>query len=243
MKINMLNTDSIDIIVLNCNNDGIIQPCIDSILKNTVQPYKLIVVDQNSKDGSKEWLQKKGLPHLILNKMNVGTAKARNQAVYASDSPWIAFIDSDIEIKDSLWVDKMWNYTIDHKIGYIEGACTIKKWESGERLYQGLSFCMIRRQCLNEVGYFDRKFKIEEDLEWLARFRWSWWKMAYCSDVNVLHKKSLTIKGSLNTVRFQMQEESKKLLRNKYKEKFIQKTLGDILESRERKNQELKKSS
>ena len=66
--------DAVDIVVLNCNNNGYLQNCIESIKDNIDGSYNLIVVDQNSQDGSREWLiESNVVSHLILNKKNKGS--------------------------------------------------------------------------------------------------------------------------------------------------------------------------
>ena len=213
----MIQDTGIDIVVLNCNNYGFIQPCLKSIIDNTPAPYNLIVVDQNSQDGTRDWLLSfQSISHLILNKMNVGVAEGRNQGIRAGKYPWIAFIDSDVEIKDKEWVDKMWNYTIDHHIGFIEG----------ENL--STSFALVRRKCFNEIGMFDSNFVICENIEWMVRLKWNkYWRKAICPELDVIHSGGqTTIKGILKNKSVEMSVEMSKLLMFKYNEDFIMKMLN-----------------
>ena len=111
----------VDIVILNCDNKGYIEKCLESVQKNTAGRFNLIVIDQNSTDGSREWLKSCGyVNHLILNDRNVGAWEGRNQGIRASKYRWIAFFDSDTEVNDPVWLDKMWNYTHDSKVGMIE---------------------------------------------------------------------------------------------------------------------------
>lgn len=229
-------SDKIDIVILNCNNDGYIQKCIDTIKKNTIG-YNLIIVDQNSQDGTREWLIESSVAsNLILNKRNLGTAVGRNQGIRVGRNPWIALIDSDIEIRDKEWLDKVWNYTIDNRIGLIE--CGVETKGNGRR-FAGLSFCMIRRKCIEEIGLFDSHFYINEQLDWWVRLEWSKWKTAYCYDTDILHHGSKTIEGCLKNKLPGLIDESNKLLQLKYTKAFLDQTLMVNWERRNVKKEEL----
>jgi len=222
--------DGVDIVVLNYNGKDKLERCIDSIKHNTDGEYSLIIVDQNSRDGSKEWMIENHIAsHLILNKRNVGVAEGKNLAIRGSNHPWIAFIDSDIEIVDPNWLDKMWNYTIDRKVGLIEAR--VKTVTPNEQ-YSGFgrtSFCMIRRQCLNEIGHFDKRFFLREDIEWGARLEWSWWKRAYCFDTVILHHREIQ-EGNVEHIR---------LMDLKYSQEFLKANMWDSEGQRIKKEEEL----
>lgn len=214
----------VDIAVLNCWNNGMIQRCIESIKANTTGAYNLIVVDQDSKDGSREWLIDQGAAaHLILNKRNVGAAEGRNQAIRAGRNPWIIFLDSDIELQDKDWLDKVWNFTIDRRIGLVE--CRAKN--EGAWKFSRLSFCMIRRECLNEIGLFDRQFIIGEDLDFMVRIEYAtWWTTGYCDNTIAEHKGAATITGCLASKRTELEAKRDEILTYKYTKPFLTATLG-----------------
>lgn len=223
----------VDIVVLNYNNKGNIEPCLKSIRDNTPGRYNLIVVDQNSHDGTREWLTDNRIsPHLILNKKNVGCGEGMNQGIRVGKHPWIVVVHSDIVIEDPNWLDKMWNYTIYDTIGVIEARV-----KERTHLYGGMAFCMIRRRCFERVGEFDRHFLIGEDLEWWTRLEWSHWKTAYCADTNILHKKGGTIRsGCLRDRRERMELERDLLLSYKYSRRFLEATLDTNIRRRQAQN-------
>ncbi len=226
--------DIVDIVVLNYNNTGLIEPCINSIRNNTEGRYNLIAVDQNSKDGSREWLVQHA-PHVILNKRNYGIAEGRNQGTRVGESPWIIFIDSDIIIEDKNWIDKLWNYTIDRRIGLIE--CRIK--EGDYYKFSRMHFCMVRRQCFNEVGYFDKRFIVGADVDWLVRFQWSWWKTGYCYDTDIKHLSGGTLNGCLEPKKDKLLLEEDERMRYKYSPRFLKEVLDENIAERKAKEKEL----
>jgi len=231
----------IDIIVLNYNNNGLIQECLEGIYNNTDGKYNLVVVDQNSNDGSREWLIKHKPSHLILNKRNVGIGSGRNQAIRATKNDWIIIIDSDMIINDKSWLDKIWNYMLNKKVGFINVAVTMHSWDSGKRMFAGSSFFVVRRQCFNEIGYFDKRFIIGEDDDWFCRYAWNkHWETEYCSDTNILHYQRRTTQGVLGMDEWhKLVVEYWKILKSKYTEEYIDNTLKAFHIEREEKEKTL----
>ncbi len=96
----------IDIILPNYNSSKFINQTINSILKQTYKNWKLIIVDDFSNTKTKNILKKiskrKNIKVFFLNK-NHGAGFCRNFGIKKSNSPYVAFIDSDdIWQKDKL---------------------------------------------------------------------------------------------------------------------------------------------
>jgi GT2 family glycosyltransferase len=133
----------------------------------------------------------------------------------------------------------MWNYTIDHRIGFIEGKVLIEDWKSKKEMFAGLSFCLVKRRCLNEVGYFDKNFLIGEDLDWFVRLEYSGWLTAYCPDTNILHHRHKTIENSLGDKHKRYEKKRDSILRYKYPDEFLRHTLFVSVDRRLGKQKEL----
>ena len=88
----------IDIILPNYHSSKFIIKTIESILKQTHKNWKLIIVDDFSNIETKNILKKiskkKNIKVFFLNK-NRGAGFCRNFAIKKSNSPYVAFIDSD----------------------------------------------------------------------------------------------------------------------------------------------------
>ena len=102
----------IDIILPNYNSSKFIFQTINSILKQTYKNWKLIIVDDFSdtqtKNILKEISKRKNIKVFYLNK-NHGAGFCRNFAIKKSNSPYVAFIDSDdIWEKDKLKTNKFY---------------------------------------------------------------------------------------------------------------------------------------
>ena len=96
----------IDIILPNYNSSKFIIKTVESILRQTYKNWKLIIVDDFSNIETKQILnkisKKKNIKVFFLKK-NRGAGFCRNFAIKKSNSPYLAFIDSDdIWKKDKL---------------------------------------------------------------------------------------------------------------------------------------------
>ena len=61
-------------------------------------PYHLIVVDNNSTDGTREWLQEQKGVELVLNKRNLGFAQANNQAFTRCKTSFFLGLNNDTAV-------------------------------------------------------------------------------------------------------------------------------------------------
>lgn len=91
----------VSIIVLTYNNLALNKQCIQSILNKTAYPrYELIIVDNLSTDGTREYLQtlkEKAIPNtkIILNDDNKGFAGGNNVGIRAADGDYILLLNND----------------------------------------------------------------------------------------------------------------------------------------------------
>jgi GT2 family glycosyltransferase len=98
----------LSIIILNYNAKDYVKKCIESVLSSDLKNIKneIIVIDNNSTDGSKDdlsKLQKKLKFQLILNKDNSGFSKGNNIGAKKSQGKYILFLNPDTFVsKNSL---------------------------------------------------------------------------------------------------------------------------------------------
>lgn len=99
----------ISVIVPVLNRERIVSRCLDSILRQSQPPYELIVVDNNSTDGTfnvvKEWMaanSHRGIKiHLLLQTIP-GACAARQMGMEHAEGDFLSFFDSDDEMHQSL---------------------------------------------------------------------------------------------------------------------------------------------
>ena len=88
----------IDIILPNYNSSQFIVRTIKSVLNQNYKNWKLIIVDDFSNKETKDILKKfskKNKIEVYWSNKNLGAGYSRNYAIKKSNSPYIAFIDSD----------------------------------------------------------------------------------------------------------------------------------------------------
>lgn len=115
----------LSIIIVNWNVKNLIKKNILSILNKTKNlDFEIIVIDNNSKDGSKKMLlelQKHNAKlKIILNNKNKGFAKANNQGFKKAKGKYLLFLNPDTEIIESNF-KKIYDYM---EINQEVGACT-----------------------------------------------------------------------------------------------------------------------
>jgi hypothetical protein len=93
----------VSVIVVNYNNLKLTTECLESIFTFTKGVrYEVIVVDNNSTDGSLNYLEtlaKQKKVRLLKNKENVGFAKANNQAFEVAEGSAYLLLNSDTKLQ------------------------------------------------------------------------------------------------------------------------------------------------
>ena len=94
----ILNQISVDIILPNYNSSKHIEETLNSIVNQSFKNWKLLIVDDNSNDETKNVIKRYDLNKKIKTiwlKKNKGAGFCRNLAMRNTKSEYIAFIDSD----------------------------------------------------------------------------------------------------------------------------------------------------
>jgi GT2 family glycosyltransferase len=93
----------VSIIIVNYNVKDLIIKCLQSIYQFNTNLFEIIVVDNNSKDGSVEEI-KKMFPEVILieNKFNAGFSGANNQGIKRATGDFIFLLNPDTEFKNDV---------------------------------------------------------------------------------------------------------------------------------------------
>ncbi|MGB2843332.1 MAG: glycosyltransferase, partial [Candidatus Aminicenantaceae bacterium] len=91
------------IIIVTFNSDKYIGNCLESISKCFKDiGHEIIIVDNCSKDGTLDILNKRKDILLIRNGKNQGFAKACNKGARPASGKYLFFINPDIEFKDPI---------------------------------------------------------------------------------------------------------------------------------------------
>ena len=89
----------VSVIIASRNNANFLPECLDSVARQTLSDYEVIVVDDASDDYSRDVVAKRceadSRITLLCNLTQCGPAQARNRALDACRGRWIAVLDSD----------------------------------------------------------------------------------------------------------------------------------------------------
>jgi GT2 family glycosyltransferase len=197
--------DLVSIIILSFNTLKNTKICIESIKRHTTFPYELILVEQNSNDGSREYVKGLGCKNIFLNK-NVGFAKGCNLGAKISSGNFLLFLNSDTIIVDPKWLEKMINGMYLNKAdainprGNAAGLAKKLKEGDGDKETSFLSgFCLlIKKNIFEAVGRWDEKFIIglSEDTDLCLKLHKMDFKMVVLSNVYIEHTGSVSFKAN-----------------------------------------------
>jgi GT2 family glycosyltransferase len=97
--LNSLAEIQVVFVIVNYNTRDLLQACLSSIIETTTLDYRIVVVDNNSQDGSSEMVQSQfPTVNLIQNPTNVGFPQAVNQGLRAETAPFYFVLNSDIQL-------------------------------------------------------------------------------------------------------------------------------------------------
>ncbi len=178
---------------------------LQSLFAQTDVPYRLIIVDNGSTDGTVEWLKSVPQEHNLcqsvdihLNEKNLGIAAGRNRAMKIADKyndPWLSTVDNDVEFVSS-WLSKCVNILKDNPkfaIGLnMEGVnYPIVKLNGHDVQFKkagnlGTACTVFPRDLHHKLGFFvSYGLYGEEDSNWFIRARVIGYQMGYLPENGV----------------------------------------------------------
>ncbi|RLA95352.1 MAG: hypothetical protein DRG25_00445 [Deltaproteobacteria bacterium] len=94
---NLDSTPRVSIVIVTWNSLKHILRCLDCLSKQTYKLYEVIVVDNDSRDGTVEYV-KRNYPQIkvVQNEENVGFAKANNQGIRLAQGEFILLLNPDV---------------------------------------------------------------------------------------------------------------------------------------------------
>ena len=111
----------LSIIIVTYNNLKYTKECITELKKYSKSSYEIIMVDNNSTDGTVDYI-KSVTEKYILNDKNEGFAKAVNKGLALSDSKYICLLNNDVLVYNN-WdvelINKFEVFSREYKVGAI----------------------------------------------------------------------------------------------------------------------------
>lgn len=97
------------------------EKCISSLLASGVDPDRIVVVDNQSTDQTREKLKAHAFGGKILNKQNYGCGTAWNQGVLHLQSEWSIVMNNDVVVADN-WVNGLIDFAERRQILVVSPA-------------------------------------------------------------------------------------------------------------------------
>jgi GT2 family glycosyltransferase len=187
------------------------QRWIASLFATTKNPYRLILVDNGSTDGTVEWLKDicqhthNNIHHLcvsqdlLFNEQNLGIASGRNQCLQIADKyndPYLATVDNDVEFPDD-WLGKcldIMQANPQHSIGvnferdpYRPITRNGKTFQLKEKGNLGTACMVFDRRLHDKIGFFTTEYERfgHEDADWGFRARRSGYQLGYLLEAGI----------------------------------------------------------
>ena len=190
-----------DIIIPVWNQMQLTKECIDSIIRHTFSPYRLIVIDNGSQRQTKEYLEELTrnnniLITIIRNETNLGYIKAVNQGLQISYGDYVCLLNNDTKVGEG-WVKELINVAQSNpEIGIVtprnananrKGKELKGKWIE---ISFATSFCiLIKRKEIQKIGLLDEAYGIGfwEDTDYCQRAKNTGYFCALAKSAYVYH--------------------------------------------------------
>ncbi len=211
-----------DLVLLTWNNLKILKGCVDSILRYTRIPSRLIIVDNGSTEGGMSQylssLEGSDMIHIqiITNTINEGFARGMNKGIKSSNSPYVCLLNNDILVTNG-WLQELIKVGEENsEVGIVnpssnnfglrfgkgttleEFAGTFKsqtgKWIEME---SGIGFCMlVKREVINKIGYLAEDYGLAffEDRDYSRRANDAGYKCVMARGCYVYHLGGRSVK-------------------------------------------------
>ncbi len=190
-----LRIPPVSVVIPTYNSASAVREALESVLAQTYSDFEVIVVDDGSTDNTESVMRSFGDRVSYLKQDNRGAGAARNQGIQRSRGEYVAFLDSD-----DLWLPTKLAEQVplldrDSEIGlvYSDWAVVSEQGETDSSHLRNLpaasgyvfddlvqsgfiltSGTVVRRSCLDDVGYFDETLSIAQDYDLWLRICYRW---------------------------------------------------------------------
>lgn len=185
-----MGSPTVTAVIPSYNYGHFVTEAVDSVLAQTYEPgLEVIVVDDGSKDDTRERLKKYGDRVRYIYQENRGLSGARNTGIRAATGPWVALLDAD-----DLWHPQktalQMRIAVDRGLDVIgspgkrfmpenlDPNPTVRTFTAPDFLtgtHFSSSTTIIHKRCFEDVGLFDETLRSVEDRDmWLrlsARYK------------------------------------------------------------------------
>lgn len=189
----------ISIVIPTYNRAATIGKTIDTFMAQTFNDWEMLVVDDLSKDNTKEVIEeyhkRDSRIRYYLNERKKGAQGARNTGILHAQADWVVLFDSD-DLAYPYYLETLWANVNDktdvitcyaRKVHISINETEIETWGGEgyverdlmqEQIYVGMDACMIRKSKLFEIGLLDencpafQEFDTHIRLSRVSRYSW-----------------------------------------------------------------------
>lgn len=118
----MAYNDFVSVTIVTYNSGRYIKRCLESVLAQKGPQFEIVVVDNNSTDGTRDILERyEERCKIVLNNTNAGFAAAQNQAIQFSRGNWILTLNPDVLLMPYFIQALLEAGRLDNRIGTVCG--------------------------------------------------------------------------------------------------------------------------
>lgn len=206
-----MKLDKISVIIPCHNEEDTIEESIKSFQQQTLKPFEIIIVDDNSSDNSVEIVKKIKEIKLIKNKSNLGPAAARNRGAKIAKGNYLVFAEVDGKYSSNylekiipplknpkiggvlsgrriVWTDKNSLFV---KFQNLKWALVEKMMDEGKRELIGA--WAFRKKLFSEMRGYNEKYWIGEDVELADRIKLKGYQLRWVPGTYFYHKDPDTL--------------------------------------------------
>jgi GT2 family glycosyltransferase len=118
----MTRNDFVSVTIITYNSGRFIKKCLESVLDQNYPFKEVIVVDNNSSDGTIDILEPfEDRCRIIYNEENIGFAAAQNQAIALSNAEWVLTLNPDVLLLQGFIDALVTAGNLDSRVGTVCG--------------------------------------------------------------------------------------------------------------------------
>lgn len=190
---------TIDVVIPVYNGEAYVKEALDSVLAQSLQPTKILVIDDGSTDGTRmvvESIAKTSPIVVYIHKSNGGLSSARNAGIKQSKAPYLAFLDAD-DTWEPTKLERQWEVfrrSTDSLLGVVYcdyfiidetgkrrndiptfplnrqiSGNIFMRLLDGNQVISSGSGVLVKRDCFASAGLFDEALSTNEDWDMWLR--------------------------------------------------------------------------